>query len=415
MATAPLSSSFVRNRPVSAQRLYEKLGWSVIPVDCSIFERSADGTIHWRKPALVPWRSYMARRADESEIAEWRRQFPNAGIAVVCGAISNLLVLDADGAAGVAEAERRGLPETPTVRTPNGGLHAYFRAVPGLSFRNGAKLGDTKKIDVRSDNGYVAAPYSMRGDGKRYEWLKHPERVKLAEPPEWFLQLLNAAGPTLRAPLSVKAAPGSGVRLVSGSGDRQGSTGGGGGSFLPWIRKLPDFAQKLIQNGHNLDRYTSRSECDLDVVTLLVCVGAPFEIVEGIFQNYPIGEKYNESGEGTRYLEKTAEVAFRSVKTVRVKYADLREYDVGACGKRLHVALDEGDGQPLIRTGLTVPTSGNIDLAVRWQHFFGACKVRVPGSTKDEIELAARSVREKRIRILYSARRENPVVGFYAI
>ena len=146
-----------------------------------------------------------------------------------------------------------------------------------------------------------------------------------------------------------------------------------------------------------------------------MCVGASYEVVEGIFAHYPIGEKFLESG-GKQYLERTAERAFRSVKVVRVKYADLKEYDIGACGKRLHLALEEGNGAPLIRTGLTVPTSGNTELAVRWQHLFTACKVRVPGTTKDEIELAARAIRDKRIRILFSPKREqNPVAGFYAL
>ena len=68
-------------------------------------------------------------------------------------------------------------------------------------------MGDSKRIDVRSDRGYVAAPYSMRGDGKRYEWLKHPDNVGLADPPEWFLKLLQSARALpLRAPLSVKGA-----------------------------------------------------------------------------------------------------------------------------------------------------------------------------------------------------------------
>ena len=176
----------------TAQRLYESLGWSIIPVDCSVTE-IVDGRLVHRKPALIPWKRFTTRRADEQEIAEWRRRFPNAGIAVICGAVSNLLVLDADGAAGVAEAKRRGLPKTPMVSTPSGGLHAYFRAVPGQSFRNGAKLGSSKKLDVRSDAGYVVAPYSTRSDGKRYEWLERPDQTPIAEPPGWFLELLRTA------------------------------------------------------------------------------------------------------------------------------------------------------------------------------------------------------------------------------
>ena len=344
-----------------------------------------------------------------SRIARWRRQFPQAGIAVICGSISNLLVLDADGAEGVREATERGLPDTPMVRTPSGGLHVYFRAVPGSSFRNGAKMGASKKIDVRSDGGYVAAPYSVRGDGKRYVWVKHPDTTPVAEAPDWFLRLLEARTPLPREPLSVSGfqpEAESGVRLVA---DRQGGTGGG--SARAWIAKLPGWGQQLVLRGHDVNRYPSRSESDLGIVTLLVCVGAPVEVVEEIFEAYPIGEKFREPGAGPRYLERTIETAFRNVLLVRVKYADLREYERG---KRLHVALDVGDGR-LIRTGLTVPTPGNTELAVRWQHLFNACGVRVPGTTKAEVELAARSIVGKRIRVLISSKRENPVVGFYAL
>lgn len=402
MAAASFPSPAVR--PVSAQALYEKLGWSIIPVDCTVSEL-VGGKLRWRKPALVPWRQFMTRRADELEIASWRRRFPQAGIGVVCGSISNLLVLDADGAAGVEEATRLGLPETPMVQTPSGGLHVYFSAVPGSSFRNGAKMGASGKIDVRSDGGYVAAPHSMRGDGRRYVWIKHPETTPIAEAPDWFLRLLDSR-PTTRAPLSVKPAE-SGVSLAA---DRQGDTDGG--AHAEWLAKLPDWARQLVLNGHDLDRYPSRSECDLEVVTLLACVGAAPSVIEGIFETYPIGDKFRESSAGPRYLERTVETAFRNVLRVRVKYADLREYDRG--GKRLHVALDAGDNR-LIRTGVTVPTPGNNELAVRWRYLFEACGTTAPGPTKAEIEQAARSIINKRLRVLVSWKRENPVVGFYAL
>lgn len=404
MATAPLSSfREVRRAPASTQRLAERMGWSVIPVDCTVTE-IVNGVLHHKKPALVPWHPYMTRRADAQEMAEWRRRFPNAGIAVICGAISNLLVLDADGAAGVAEALKRGLPETPMVRTPSGGMHAYFKAVPGVSFRNGAKMGTSKKLDVRSDRGYVAAPHSVRADGKRYEWMKHPDAVQLAEPPDWFVELLQSsrAEPNPRETLSVKEAPGSGVRLKTIKEDKL--------DLRSWIRRLPAFAQKLVLDGVDVGE---RSEADLSVIISLLGINAPPEVVKGIFENYPIGSKFLEEGNG--YLERTISAAFQRFVHVRVKYADVREYDTGACGMRVHLALDiEGESR-FVRTGLTVPRPGQPELAVRWQHLFNACGVRLPGSTKDEVLLGCRSLVGKRMRVLLSVDRDNPVVGFYAV
>jgi hypothetical protein len=371
---------------ISAQQVYERLGWSIIPVD------STD------KHPLVQWRNYTSKRADSFETAEWGRRFPNAGIAVICGKVSGLLVLDADGPLGTQEAIERGLPDSPMAETPSGGRHVYFRSVDGVSFRNGAKLGESKKIDVRSDAGYVIAPPSKRLDGRRYRWLKHPDQTRLADPPEWFMKLLvsqRAANQPLRAPLS------------NSKHDRQGNTDGGDGSGLfGWINQLPVFAQKLVLEGHDLERYPSRSECDLDVVQRLLCIGAPLEIVEEVFSTYAIGEKYNESGEGSRYLEKTVIAAMRSVKEVKVKYADIREYESG--GKRLHLALLDENG--LIRTGLTVP-DGRLDILVRWNALFNACNVQVT----DDLETMCRGLVGKRLRILFSYKRENPVVGFYHI
>lgn len=404
MATAPLQSqSFEvpQRRRISAQSIYQRLGWSVIPVDCAT------------KGALIPWREYTARHADTMEMAEWTRRFPAAGIAVVCGAVSGLLVLDADGADGVAEARRRGLPRTPMVATPSGGLHTYFRAPAGHHFRNGAKMGESKKIDVRSDGGYVVAPNTKRPDGVRYEWINHPGVTSLAEAPSWFLAMLVDAGRAPSCdPLSVTAIGNrnweperqSGVRLKAGGGDRQGLTEG-------LVSRLSAADQELVRDGVTKGE---RSEVDLRICTALILLGASFAEIEEVFWAYPIGEKYLEPGNGTRYLERTAGLAFERVKTVRVKYADLREYEGG--GKRLHLALDiDGEGR-FVRTGLTIPTPGATELAIRWQHLFAAAGVRLPGVTKDDLEKGARALIGKKMRILMSEKREvNPVVGFFKI
>ena len=55
------------------------------------------------------------RRASRSKIEAWHKATPNANIGIVTGAISELVVLDLDSADAIAEAERRGLPDTLTV------------------------------------------------------------------------------------------------------------------------------------------------------------------------------------------------------------------------------------------------------------------------------------------------------------
>lgn len=402
MATAPLQSqSFEvpQRRRISAQSIYQRLGWSVIPVDCAT------------KGALIPWREYTARHADTMEMAEWTRRFPAAGIAVVCGAVSGLLVLDADGADGVAEARRRGLPRTPMVATPSGGLHAYFRAPAGLGFSNGAKMGESKKIDVRSDGGYVVAPNTKRPDGVRYEWIDHPGVTELAEAPTWFLGLLKARGKAVRAPLSVsmsestwEAERESGVYLKTDNSESE-----------IWIARLPPYVQEYIRTGQS--KHTTRHQRDFIVVSALLCLGISFEELRSIFMTYPVGDKYADSGMGDRYLELTAQSAFETIKVVRVKYADLREYGSGVKGRRVHLAFEVEGESRMIRAGIYVPVQGCIEDAERWQNFFSAIKLRLPGSTKADLDGALRRMVGRRLRILISndEARKNPIVGFHAI
>jgi Bifunctional DNA primase/polymerase, N-terminal len=253
----------------------------------------------------------------------------------------------------------------------------------------------SKKIDVRSARGYVAAPFSERPDGRRYEWLKRPGAVAVATAPDWFLKML-VARPQNQPPSR---------ESLSDKGHR---------SLRDWISKLSGSVQRIVLGQDPRYVKPNRSEFDLQVITAFICIGTPIEILEQIFQVYPIGEKYREPDNGSRYLEKTIEYAFRFIRLAVVKYADLREYDNG--GKRVHLALTVEGENGLVRTGITVPTTGaSSGIKERWQHLFGACKVRVPGTTREEFELGVRSLRDKRMRILFSVSRENPVAGFFAV
>lgn len=135
-------------------------GLSVIPVP------RPDATHDGKVPALA-WKPYQTRRATEAEVVAWFETEQN--IAVITGAVSNAVVVDADS----PEAERwlvRHLPRTPwQVRTARG-LHAYYRH-PGVPVRNRAKV-ETRDgklaLDVRGDGGYVIGPGSVHASGHVY-------------------------------------------------------------------------------------------------------------------------------------------------------------------------------------------------------------------------------------------------------
>jgi hypothetical protein len=63
---------------------YAGRNWSIIPI------RPED------KRPLVRWENYQHRRADEAEVRGWFQAWPDAGIGIVTGTISGLVVLDID-------------------------------------------------------------------------------------------------------------------------------------------------------------------------------------------------------------------------------------------------------------------------------------------------------------------------------
>lgn len=364
----------------SSCALYHQLGWSIIPANADT------------KAALIFWRRFSKVRSDLGDLQRWSRSFPKAGIAVVTGLVSGIVVLDCDGAAGVAEATRLGLPRTPTVQTPSGGLHAYFRH-PGFAVRNAAKLGGSKKIDVRGEAGYVLAPHSRRSDGKRYTWITSPLEAGLAPAPKWFLAMLRPAKPPTRVPLSDSE--------ITVNDDELDSL----------LSRLSPRVQRLIVEGCD-SSFPSRSECDFYVLVQLLAAGVSDDAIEAIFSSYAIGEKYREPGQGSRYLGMTLERAHEKIRTVRVKFADLQSYDGGR--SRVHLALvveDAPDSGRLIRCGVTVPSASSEALNVRWAHLFEAAGLPVPiGKVSSE---RVRALVGKQMRVQLDSSRENPVAAFH--
>jgi hypothetical protein len=134
---------------------YLRLGYSVIPI-------SAKG-----KTPLIKWSEYQNRKASREEVQEWHRQWPDMNIGVVTGTISNLVVVDADGDAGLATLERLKLESSLCGLTGNG-KHLWLR-YPGFLVENSVKK--YPGIDIRADGGYVVAPPSVHENGKRYRFL----------------------------------------------------------------------------------------------------------------------------------------------------------------------------------------------------------------------------------------------------
>jgi len=167
---------------------YAARGWHVIPVHGV----RDDGTCTCGRPGChTPGKHPIMAGAfdkyastDPTIVGQWWVTWPDANIGIVCGKISNIWVLDIDGAHGMMELEdfeqgRDGgaLPSTSRVRTGSGGLHLFWtwRDEARLRTKIGARFG----VDVKA-NGFVVAPPSRHASGARYTWEE--ERTPVPAP-----------------------------------------------------------------------------------------------------------------------------------------------------------------------------------------------------------------------------------------
>lgn len=161
-----------------------RLGWRIHPL------RPGEKT-----PILKAWPERAT--ADEVEITEFWRQYPDAGIGVACGKASNLVVIDVDSPKGgdpsILELMKRygPLPDTMTSKTGGGGKQLFYRYPDGKDIRNKAKLDHLPGVDVRGEGGYVVAPPTIHPSGNAYEWINGTGNI--ADLPAAWVDLLTPA------------------------------------------------------------------------------------------------------------------------------------------------------------------------------------------------------------------------------
>lgn len=158
---------------------YRALGWIPLPVA----PRS--------KRPLISWAELQERIPETDEVHSWYGRWPHAGVAIVTGLRSGLVVLDVDPAHGgnaslrALEDAHGKLAETVEAMTGGGGRHLYF-AHPGDDIRN--RAGFAPGLDLRADGGIIVAPPSVHPSGKPYRWREghSPEEIALARLPVWL-------------------------------------------------------------------------------------------------------------------------------------------------------------------------------------------------------------------------------------
>jgi len=163
----------MNNELMSEALRYLNLGLSVIPVR--------------GKTCLLPgWKEYQIRKPTKDEIEKWFLELNPTGIAIITGAVSGVVVLDAEKDADLSKFE---IPRTPTAKTGGGGYHYYFKA-PVEALPNRVRF--LPNVDFRGEGGYAACPPSQHKSGGAYEWLINFDEAPLAEIPEWLMNELKA-------------------------------------------------------------------------------------------------------------------------------------------------------------------------------------------------------------------------------
>lgn len=144
-------SQHTMNEKLRQAQHYYSLGFSIIPLP----SKSKEPSISWSK--------YQVNRPLDEQVTKWWVKSPELNIAIICGKISGIIVIDIDDKNKLP----RDLffPPTASVKTARG-FHYYYKLKPGQTIA-------PRKFpwgELRSDGNYVVAPGSTHPSGVTYEW-----------------------------------------------------------------------------------------------------------------------------------------------------------------------------------------------------------------------------------------------------
>jgi hypothetical protein len=133
---------------------YAELGFSVVPV------RRKEKFPH------VKWTDFQERRATEEELEAWWEQWPDANVGFITGAISNVVVIDADTPERVKWLRENFITSVfQATGRDSGGLHGFYRP-------NGQPVktiaGALPGIDIKGDGGFSVLAPSVHKTGRIY-------------------------------------------------------------------------------------------------------------------------------------------------------------------------------------------------------------------------------------------------------
>jgi hypothetical protein len=181
--------------PLAVARFLRAQGISTLPVDHPSDSRARSPKNVGKVPAahVLPngtWGQFQERLATDAELVDMFGGSTPVNVGIITGAISGLVVVDADSPAAEAWVTDN-LPRTPLqVRTGRG--RQFYYAHPLQPVRNKVRAkapdGTSLDLDLRADGGYVLAPGSQHASGATYQrlgdWVS-PDDLPVFDP-EWI-------------------------------------------------------------------------------------------------------------------------------------------------------------------------------------------------------------------------------------
>ncbi len=140
---------------------YVNLGWSILPV------RPDD-----KRPYMTNWLQYQKIRADRNLVTSWFSSLSNAGVGLVTGRISGVVVLDVEHDCPIPiEDILRKYPTGMISKSGGGGRHLFYNYPRGVGrISNRVRIFDG--ADLRADGGFIVLPPTRHPNGRQYEWVK---------------------------------------------------------------------------------------------------------------------------------------------------------------------------------------------------------------------------------------------------
>lgn len=140
---------------------YVNLGWSILPV------RPDD-----KRPYMTNWLQYQKTRADRNLVTSWFSSLSNAGVGLVTGRISGVVVLDVEHDCPIPiEDILRKYPTGMISKSGGGGRHLFYNYPRGVG-RISNRVRIFEGADLRADGGFIVLPPTRHPNGRQYEWVK---------------------------------------------------------------------------------------------------------------------------------------------------------------------------------------------------------------------------------------------------